>query len=267
MNKKQHTLHLLGALLLILTLCACHSEKNIIYLQDIEADGQVAAQAEHQLTFQPGDKMAINVNSALTPDLAIRYTTPLIASKTNGMATAQNQTLYTVNDQGYITVPGLEPVKAAGLTRSQLAQTIQDRLRQDLLRDAVVTVDCYQRYVTILGEVKAPGRFDITKDRITILEALGAAGDLTIQGKREDVLVIREEGGQRTTYHLDLRSKDIFSSPAYYLQQNDVVYVSPNKMRTGQSTINDNSFRSVATWLSMASVLTSITILITNAVK
>ena len=225
------------------------------------------AQAERLLTFQPGDKLAINVNSAATPDLAIRYTTGLITTKSSGANYAQNQTLYTVDEEGYITVPGLDRVKAQGLTRSQLAATLQEALRKDLLHDAVVTVDCYQRYVTVLGEVKMPGRFEITKDRMTILEALGAAGDLNIQAKREDIVVVREEGGQRSTYHLDLRSKDIFSSPAYYLQQNDVVYVQPNKFRSGQSTINDNSFRSVATWLSVASVLTSITILITNAVK
>lgn len=260
-------IQLASVCLITLILSACHAQQNVIYLQDIEADGQVMAQAERLLTFQPGDKLAINVNSAATPDLAIRYTTGLITTKSSGANYAQNQTLYTVDEDGYITVPGLDRVKAQGLTRSQLAATLQEALRKDLLHDAVVTVDCYQRYVTVLGEVKMPGRFEITKDRMTILEALGAAGDLNIQAKREDIVVVREEGGQRSTYHLDLRSKDIFSSPAYYLQQNDVVYVQPNKFRSGQSTINDNSFRSVATWLSVASVVTSITILITNAVK
>ena len=260
-------IQLVSVCLITLLLSACHAQQNVIYLQDIEADGQVMAQAERLLTFQPGDKLAINVNSAATPDMAIRYTTPLISTKSSGANYSQYQTLYTVDDEGYITVPGLDRIKAQGLTRAQLAANIQETLRKELLHDAVVTVDCYQRYVTVLGEVKMPGRFEITKDRITVLEALGAAGDLNIQAKREDIVVVREEGGQRTTYHLDLRSKDVFSSPAYYLQQNDVVYVQPNKYRSGQSTINDNSFRSVATWLSVASVVTSITILITNAVK
>lgn len=263
----KHYIQLASVCLITLLLTACHAQQNVIYLQDIEAEGQAVAQAERLLTFKPGDKLAINVNSAATPDLAIRYTTALITTKSSGANYSQYQTLYTVADDGTITVPGLDRIKAAGLTRAELAEVIQQGLRKELLHDAVVTVDCYQRYVTVLGEVKMPGRFEITKDRMTILEALGAAGDLNIQAKRTDIIVVREDNGQRTTYHLDLRSKDIFSSPAYYLQQNDVVYVQPNKFRSGQSTINDNSFRSVATWLSVASVATSITILITNAVK
>lgn len=263
----KHYIQLMSVCAIALLLSACHAQQNVIYLQDIEADGQVMAQAERLLTFKPGDKLSINVNSAATPDQALRYTTALVTTKSAGIGSSQYQTLYTVAEDGTITIPGLDRVKAAGLTRAELTEVVQQSLRKELLYDAVVTIDCYQRYVTVLGEVKMPGRFEITKDRMTILEALGAAGDLNIQAKREDIVVVREENGQRSTYHLDLRSKDIFSSPAYYLQQNDVVYVQPNKYRSGQSTINDNSFRSVATWLSVASVLTSITILITNAVK
>lgn len=253
--------------LLLLSLASCRTQQNVLYFQDITAEGQLAAQMEHVLTFKVGDKVSINVNSAATPDQALRYMTPLITTRSSGYMNSQYQTLYTVSDEGFITVPGLDPIKAIGLTRSQLADFIQTELRKELLRDAVVTVDCYQRYVTVLGEVRSPGRVEIVKDHMTILEALGAVGDLNIQAKRSQIIVFREENGEKRNYILDLRSKDIFQSPAFYLQQNDVVYVQPNKVRQGQSTINDNSFRSIATWLSMASVLTSITILITNAVK
>lgn len=253
--------------LLLLCLASCRTQQNVLYFQDITAEGQLASQAEVELTFKVGDKLSVNVNSAATPDQALRYMTPLITTRSSGYMGSQYQTLYTVNDEGLITVPGLEPIRVVGLTRSQLVDLIQTELRKELLRDAVVTVDCYQRYVTVLGEVRSPGRVEIVKDHMTILEALGAVGDLNIQAKRSQILVFREEDGVKRNYILDLRSKDVFQSPAFYLQQNDVVYVQPNKVRQGQSTINDNSFRSMATWLSMASVLTSITILITNAVK
>jgi polysaccharide export outer membrane protein len=128
-------------------------------------------------------------------------------------------------------------------------------------------VNTYDQYLTVLGEVKTPGRVAINKDNITILEAIGQVGDLTIQGRRDQILVIRQEGNESKTYYVDLRSKDLLSSPVYNLKQNDVVYVQPNKVKQGQSTNNDNSVRSISTWLSISSLLTSIAILITNAVR
>lgn len=102
---------------------------------------------------------------------------------------------------------------------------------------------------------------------MTVLEAIAMAGDLTIFGERDHVFVIREENGQRNSYQLDLRSTDIFQSPAYYLKQNDVIYVQPNKVRAGQSTINQNAAKSVTLWVSIASLLTSVGVLIANIVK
>ena len=116
-----------------------------------------------------------------------------------------------------------------------------------------------------MGEVARPGTFDITGDRVTLLEALSMAGDLTIYGRRDRVAVIREENGERTVRYHDLRSSDIFESPCYYLQQNDVVYVAPNDIRTGSSRINSNNSASV--WLSAVSVLASIASLIVTIVR
>lgn len=246
---------------------SCKTQKNVLYLQDLDSEGVIAAQAEKYLTLKVGDKLSINVNSSNTPDLAVRFMTPLINTKSSGFAGSTYQTLYTVNENGYITVPGLDPIKVTGMTRSQLADYIQNELRKEQLKDAVVTVDCYQRYVTVLGEVRAPGRYEFARDNMTLLEALGAAGDLNIQAKRSEIIVIREVNGKSVNYLVDLRSKELFNSPAYHLEQNDIIYVAPNRFRQGQSTVNDNSLRSVGTWLSIASVVTSITILITNATK
>lgn len=252
---------------LVLTLASCKTQKDVAYFQDLTEEGAVVAQAEQFLVFHKGDKLTVNVNSAATPEQAVRYMTPLITTRGAGIYNSQYQTLFTVDDDGNVTVPGLAPIKAEGLTRSQLATTIQSMLRAELLKDAVVTVDTYGRFVTVLGEVRSPGRIEMTKDYLTILEALGAVGDLNIQAMRNEIVVLRHEDGQIKNYFVDMRSKDLMNSPVFYLQQDDVIYVKPNKYRRGQSTVNDNSLRSISTWLSVASVVTSITILITNAVR
>ena len=126
----------------------------------------------------------------------------------------------------------------------------------------MVTVEFMNLYFSVLGEVKSPGKYTISKDQITLLEAIAMAGDLTITGKRDAIFVIREEAGQRITHWVDLRSQDIFQSPVYYLKQNDVIYVQPNKMRAGQSTINENNVKSVSLWISIASFLTSLGVLL-----
>ena len=128
--------------------------------------------------------------------------------------------------------------------------------------DAVVTVAAYNQFVTVLGDVARPGRLEIARDNITIFEAIGMAGDLNITGRRDAIKVIRQEGNECKTYFIDLRSKNVFNSPVYNLQQNDIVYVEPNRVKMGSSTNNDNSIRNISTWLSITSVLTSISILI-----
>ena len=135
-------------------------------------------------------------------------------------------------------------------------------MEEDLVKDPVVTVEFMNLYFSVLGEVKTPGKYSITKDHISLLEAISMAGDLTIYGKRDAIFVIREENGERVTHWVDIRSKDIFTSPVYYLKQNDVVYVQPNKVRAGQSTINENNVKSVSLWISIGSFLTSLGVLL-----
>jgi polysaccharide export outer membrane protein len=124
------------------------------------------------------------------------------------------------------------------------------------VNDAVVTVQFLNFKVSVMGEVVRPGTFEVDSDRITLLDALSLAGDMTIYGRRDNVRVIREENGERTVAIVDLRSRNLMNSPYYYLKQNDIVYVEPNKARAGQREINQN--RSVSTFASILSVLASL---------
>jgi polysaccharide export outer membrane protein len=151
-----------------------------------------------------------------------------------------------------------------GMTREEITRYVHDEIvSRDLAKDPVVTVEYANLSVTVLGEVSHPGRYSIDKDRVTVLEVLSQAGDLSIQGKRDRVWVYREEAGQRRAYQLDLCSAtQVAASPAYYLQQNDQIYVEPNATRQRQSTVNGNTVRSTSFWFSLASLLTTLAVLI-----
>ena len=138
----------------------------------------------------------------------------------------------------------------------------EELVSRNLLKDPVISVEFLNFKVSVLGEVAHPGTYTVTGDKITLLEALSLAGDLTIYGRRDRVSVIREINGKRTVYINDLRSMDLFTSPSYYLKQNDVVLVEPNKVRAGQSTINENSLKSTSFWMSVGSFLVTIANLI-----
>lgn len=164
---------------------------------------------------------------------------------------------YLVDKNGNINFPQLGEINVRGLTRFELSERISRELKdRGLVNDAVVTVQFLNFKVSVMGEVVRPGTFEVDSDRITILDALSKAGDLTIYGRRDNLKVIREENGERIVAIVDLRSMDLMNSPYYYLKQNDIVYVEPNKARAGQREINQN--RSVSTFASILSVLASL---------
>lgn len=243
----------------IIALSSCHTAERVVYLQDTNEGQSYNTLSRTVLKFVPGDKVGITVTSASTPELAERYN---LTSRTSSSTQNQDNYRYTIDENGNIDVPGIGRTHVAGLTRAEAATRMQNAFRNGILNDAVVTVAAYNQYITVLGDVAKPGIQTINRDNITILEAIGAAGDLNITGRRDRVKVVRQEGDQSKTYYIDLRSADLFNSPVYNLQQNDVVYVEPNKVKMGQSTNNDNSVRNISTWLSVTSVLTSIAILI-----
>ena len=151
----------------------------------------------------------------------------------------------------------------AGFTRWELAEYIKNKLIADgLLNDPMVTVEFMNFKVSVIGEVGAPGTYAIGGDKVTVLQAIGLAKDLTIYGRRDNVSVIREQDGKRTIYEINLTDVDLFKSPAYYLQQNDIVYVQPNDIKARQSTTDDKTLRIASIGLSSGSLLISVVTLL-----
>ena len=250
-------------LCLITLLVSCSAPKEVLYLQDIATIKEENIDKNYEVIIHKDDLLAILVNSK-DPELALPFNMPVVTFQIGAQTTTQQRLLgYLVDQNGDIDFPilGVE-----GLTRMQVTELIKQKLmNEDLIKDPIVTVQFLNFKVSVMGEVARPGTFDISGDRITLLEALSMAGDLTIYGRRDRVAVIREKDGKRRILYHDLRSSDIFQSPCYYLQQNDIVYVEPNKAKTGQSRINSNN--SVGVWLSAVSVLASITSLLVTMFK
>lgn len=259
---------ILNYLLLCTTtlLMACSAPKEILYLQDISLIKEEPIDKNYEVIIHKDDLLAIIVNSK-DPELALPFNMPLISYQIGSQNVGQQRLVgYLVNQDGNIDFPILGEIHVEGLTRMQVTELIKKRLiSEELIKDPIVTVQFLNFKVSVIGEVGRPGTFDISGDRITLLEALSMAGDLTIYGRRDRVAVIREKDGKRSILYHDLRSSDIFQSPCYYLQQNDIVYVEPNKAKTGQSRINSNN--SVGVWLSGVSVLASITSLLVTMFK
>lgn len=251
--------------MLALALASCNTSKKIVYFQDIQVNRPEAITEARDITVQPKDQISILVSSK-DPQLAALFNLPRVQYRVGGSDLQNNNgevAGYTLDTEGYIDFPVLGRLYVAGMTKGEIASYIKKRLiDENLINDPVVTVEFMNLYYSILGEVNSPGKYMITKDQITLLEAISMAGDLTIYGKRDAVFVVREEDGQRVTHWVDLRTQDLFHSPVYYLKQNDVIYVQPNKVRAGQSTINENSVKSVSLWISIASFLSSLGVLL-----
>lgn len=250
---------------LVFLLASCTSSKKIVYLQDVINYEKTSITRSYEVKIQHDDLLGITVNS-LNTELTIPFTLPMISyqhGKGDPLSTTGSQQLQglLVDREGYINYPVLGKLPVAGLTRMELIGMIEDKLKKEgYIDDPIVTVKFLNFKISVMGEVANPGTFTITTDRITLLEALSMAGDLTIYGKRDNITVIRENNGERQIIVLDLRSTDLFDSPAYYLQQNDLIYVEPNRAKAGQSGINQNN--SVGIWISVASFLTTLGVLI-----
>jgi polysaccharide export outer membrane protein len=273
---KNHIILFFAAALLM---ASCATEQQISYFQDIASDTSTSAQAAPlapEIRLRPEDKISIIVNSKdpeLTNLFNLAYTSRILGQNSeNATSTNQGSSGYIVKGNGTIDFPVLGTIYVAGMTRDEVSSHIKQQLiSQNLVNDPVVTVEFINLQFSVMGEVKAPGSYKITRDRVTLLDAISQAGDMTIYGKRDNVLILRPDSvGKLSAYHVDMRSfNNVVNSPAYYIHQNDYLYVEPTKKRANESTVNGNTVQSASFWISIVSLLASLasttTLIITRA--
>ncbi|RCW90778.1 polysaccharide biosynthesis/export family protein [Winogradskyella arenosi] len=223
-------------------LSSCGSRKKLIYFQDESYTEFKMPSEPVELTYKPDDILTINV-SALDPNTVRPFNLPVVSNNTLDVTTAQGalqQQSYLVDYNGNIEFPVLGTLKVEGLTRTELTNLLVDEIKK-MANDPIVNVRLANFTITVLGEVASPGTFTMQDERVTLLEALGFANDLTIFGKRKNVKLIREVNGIKKFSTIDLTSSNAVNAPHYYLQQNDVIYVEPNNARIRSSTYNQNN--------------------------
>lgn len=262
---KKHLFFIIAAVML---LSSCNTSKRITYFQDIQDYTDASAETTPpapEIRLRPDDKISIIVNSKdpeLTAMFNLPYTTRILGSTNENISsTNQGTSGYIVKRDGTIDFPVLGAIPAGGKTREELSAYVKNELiSQGLVNDPVVTVEFMNLQFSVMGEVRTPGSYKITRDYVTILDALSLAGDLNINGKRENVLVLRPDSiGKLTAYTVDMRSfASVQNSPVYYIHQNDYIYVEPNKKKANESTVNANTVQSAAFWISVASFLASV---------
>lgn len=263
-------------------MASCSTPKNITYIQDFNDRQtiQIASAAENALKIVPFNKLSIIV-SCKDPALARMFNLNVFTntqahrsgesgpgSSFNGYDVGYSDGIsgYTVSAQGTIDFPILGELKVEGMTRSELAAFIKGEIvGRGFINDPIVTVEFINVGYNMLGEVGRPGRYDINTDVVTLIDAISQAGDVSIQGRRDKVKVLRREGDKVTAYTVDLTdAESVMNSPVYYLKQGDVVYVEPNDIRKRQATVNGNNVMNVSFWLSVASLITTAAVLLKN---
>jgi len=251
MDLKKYALYLL----LIVGAASCVPKEKIVYLQGNPGGGN-ASVSNFEPTIQPDDLLLIYVTSA-NPEAAAPFN-PQASSITMQREDSLDRA-YLVNKDGYITYPVLGNIKVAGLTRSEFTDMLRNMIRP-YISDAAVSFKFLNYKVAVLGEVTKPGEVLSQTDRLTLLEAIAKAGDLTLYGMRENILIVRENNGEKTFNRVDITKADFVNSPFYYLKQNDVVYVEPRRAKVDSTAIGGN----VTTIISILSFLITSTLLITR---
>lgn len=243
---------------------SCVTQKQLTYLRDADASKADSINAhftpQSETIIRNGDALTIMVN-ALDREAVLPYNMLATATGLPGSGTVQTTPMmqyYVVDEAGEIEMPVIGKLHVAGLKRTEVEELVKSRLEQQVM-GPLVHVDLINSRVTVMGEVKSPRQVPFNRGRLTILEALAAAGDLTNYGRRDNVLVTREVDGKLELARVDLGSADLYTSPYYYLQQNDVVYVSPNKVRAVSST-------NAGIWISLAGTIASTAAMIVTVV-
>ena len=252
---------------------SCSVPKNVSYFQDADSATIIQATQLAPMKIKPGEKLSIVVK-AQDPEISALLNLPVYTTRIgqggslNGSGASlrsyagQSESVasYTVSPEGNIDFPVLGNLHVAGMSRAELSGYIKGELMgRGIVKDPTIIVEFLSAGVNIIGEVMNPGRYDMNKDNLTIIDALALAGDLTINGQRTNVKVLRNENGEIRTYILDLTNiASMVNSPGYLLEQNDVVYVEPDNIKKRSTTVNANNALSVGFWMSVASVLTSV---------
>lgn len=256
-------------ILFSLTGCKTSSENTLSYFRNLSdtTSGVMPQGSSYEIRVIPDDELSIVVSSSV-PEATAMFNQPQANTARRGeMATQPVPRLqtYIVNKDGDIVMPVIGRLNVAGKTTREIEQMVSSKVSQTV-KDPFVRVELLGFYVNVMGEVKNPHRIYVNSERFTLLDALSAAGDLTEYGERSKVMVIREENGQQTYHRLNIADSNVFSSPYFYLKQNDVVYVEPNHIRIDNSKYNQNNaykLTVISTIVSAASVIASLVIALT----
>lgn len=258
----------LTAIAAALVMCACTTAKDnvtLAYFKDLGVEGTLPPAGNNYLIrIQSDDDLIITVSSS-QPEATAMYNVPLVNPATRGVTdntSGGRLQSYVVDHQGNIQFPVLGMLHVGGMTTDEIARMIKTRVSENV-KDAYVNVRLNSFGVNVMGEVRNPGRIVVGKEKITLLDVLAYAGDLTEYARRDNVLVVRTEDGVSTYHRLNLESSDIFSSPYFYMQQNDQVVVEPNQIKVDNSKYNQYSafkLSQTSMWVSVASIVASLVI-------
>lgn len=237
-------------------LLSCASSKKTVYFQGIDEVDINKLTSSYDVRIMPNDNLHITVYSE-NPKAAEMYNS-LNSSASNTNSETLNIMGYLVDSEGYINFPELGRIHLGGMTKTEAINYLTERISV-YVNNPTVNIRILNYKVTVLGEVAKPGTYTISDEKVTLLEALGMAGDMTIYGKRSNVLVCREKNGEKHFERIDMTSPEVFNSDYFYLQQNDLVYVQPNKARAGSSAYNQNLSLGVS-FLSLLTTIVALTV-------
>lgn len=233
--------NIIAVIIITILLASCASKEDVVYFNGMNSSNNSIGLESYSPTYHIDDELVIIVN-ALDAEAA-RPFNKVIVNVTMDMVDARGRErlqTYRIDSEGNVNFPVLGKIKLAGLNREQATKLLQDELL-DYIKDPIVDIETTNYKITVLGEVTRPGTYTTSNERITLIEALALAGDLTIYGERENVLVIQDYDGKKTYTRVNLKSDELFSSPVYYLSQNDIVYVEPNKTQAKASSIGPST--------------------------